>query len=53
MGIDLDALFAKLLDPVFVVDETGRIVFLSPACEKRGDTNLESGGRGDSRQTGR
>lgn len=37
MGIDLDALFPKLvdllLDSVFVVDETGRIVFVSPACE--------------------
>lgn len=37
MPIDLDALFPKLvdllLDPVFVVDETGQIVFVSPACE--------------------
>jgi len=37
MPIDPDALFPKLvdllLDPVFVVDEEGRIVFVSTACE--------------------
>ncbi len=37
MRNDLDALFPKLvdllLDPVFVVDEEGLIVFVSPACE--------------------
>lgn len=36
MAIDLDALFPRivdlLLDPVFVVDETGQIVFVSDAC---------------------
>ena len=38
MPVDLEALFPKLvnllLDPVFVVDESGEIVFVSAACER-------------------
>lgn len=38
MPVDLEALYPKLvhllLDPVFVVDEFGQIVFISEACER-------------------
>lgn len=38
MPVDLEALYPKLvnllLDPVFVVDESGEIVFISSACER-------------------
>lgn len=38
MAVDLNALYPKLihllLDPVFVVDESGHIVFISEACEQ-------------------
>lgn len=38
MSVDLEALYPKLvnllLDPVFVVDEFGQIVFISEACER-------------------